>query len=146
MEWQRNSGLSVRPDPLHPTPSIPRPWPSVHQISGWGVPFWAVWHCFGGVSGFCYAEGPPVPHCHPRHAWPTTVLSEYQEISEQFLWVSATGRETLTLNSSPLPQGDQIAAKDRKGLASLGGFVNQRRISSPHFGFQAWCLLKLQFS
>lgn len=61
----------------------------------------------------------------PRRAWPTTVLFEYQEISEQFLWVSATGRETLTLNSTPLPHGDQIAAKDLKGLASVRGFVKE---------------------
>lgn len=63
--------------------------------------------------------------CHPRHAWPTTVLSEYQEISEQFLWVSATGRETLTLNSSPLPHGDQIAARIAKA-SLLSGVLSIR--------------------
>lgn len=39
--------------------------------------------------------------------------------------MSATGRETLTLNSTPLPHGDQIAAKDLKGLASVRGFVKE---------------------
>lgn len=78
-----------------------------------------------GVAGFCHAEGPLVPHCHPRHTWPTTTLPKHREISEQFLWVSATGRETLTLNSKPLPHGDQIAAKDFKRLSCVKSSVDE---------------------
>lgn len=37
--------------------------------------------------------------------------------------MSATGRETLTLNSKPLPHRDQIAAKDFKRLACVRSFV-----------------------
>lgn len=83
-----------------------------------------------GSHWFLLCRGASCSSLSPRIAWPTTVLFEYQEISEQFLWVSATGRETLTLNSTPLPHGDQIAAKDLKGLASVRG-LSKKDFFSP---------------